>query len=207
LFVDSNVAEQVGLHELQEIFAAFGSVVQCKELAATAPSLTLPKVSGDSSEAPATSGGRGSGSKGRILGKAAGRRVVVEYADASTAATTAQSMNAFDLAGSALRVDTITRLQLLRLASPATMGHTYCTVLLEKMVTLEDTKDPGLEEEIAEEARNYGALKEVLLDIDEVRGEVEVRLLYADPSSASKAYRAMNGRAFAGNKITAVLAP
>jgi hypothetical protein len=204
------VADQVGLNELQEIFAAFGSVVQCKELAPSAPSLTLPKASGDNSsnsEATTTSGGRGSGSKGRILGKAAGRRVVVEYADASTAATTAQSMNAFDLAGSALRVDTITRLQLLQLASPATMGHTFCTVLLEKMVTLEDTKDPGLEEEIAEEARNYGALKEVLLDIDEVRGEVEVRLLYADPSSASKAYRAMNGRAFAGNKITAVLAP
>jgi hypothetical protein len=203
------VADHVGLNELQEIFAAFGPVVQCKELAPSAPSLTLPKASGDnsSSEATVASGGRGSGSKGRILGKAAGRRVVVEYADASTAATTAQSMNAFDLAGSALRVDTITRLQLLQLASPATMGHTYCTVLLEKMVTLEDTKDSGLEEEIAEEARNYGALKEVLLDIDGVRGEVEVRLLYADPSSASKAYRAMNGRAFAGNKITAVLAP
>jgi hypothetical protein len=202
------VADHVGLNELQEIFAAFGPVVQCKELAPSAPSLTLPKASGDnvSSEATAVSG-RGRGSKGRILGKAAGRRVVVEYADASTAAITAQSMNAFDLAGSALRVDTITRLQLLQLASPATMGHTFCTVLLEKMVTLEDTKDPGLEEEIAEEARNYGALKEVLLDIDEVRGEVEVRLLYADPSSASKAYRAMNGRAFAGNKITAVLAP
>ena len=75
------------------------------------------------------------------------------------------------------------------------------------MVTVEDTKDPGLKDEIAEEANNYGKLKDIELDIDTIANTVEVRLIYEDSISATKAYKAMNGRAFAGNKIIAVLAP
>lgn len=131
----------------------------------------------------------------------------MEYADPSAAKATADSMNAFDLAGKQLRVDVVSRLRMQQEVSPSTMAHTFTTVLLERMVTLEDTKDPGLKDEIAEEARNYGNLKDVELVIDEVQGEVEVRLLYADAASAAKAHKAMNGRAFAGNKISAVLAP
>lgn len=193
----------VGVQEVRELFAAFGTVVDCKELSATASTLTLPATAATAKDTKDT----GRGSTGRIAGKGPGRRMVVEYADASVAQSAADSMNAFDLAGATLRVDAIPRLRMLQLASPQTMAHTFCTVLLEKMVTLEDTKDPDLKDEIAEEARNYGTLQEVLLEIDEVKGEVEVRLLYADATSAGKAYRAMNGRAFAGNKITAVLAP
>jgi hypothetical protein len=46
-----------------------------------------------------------------------------------------------------------------------------------------------------------------VLNVDRVKGEVEVKLVYRDAASAGKAHKAMNGRAFAGNKIIAVLAP
>jgi hypothetical protein len=167
---------------VEEIFKPFGSVVQCKEV--------LPSATASSSS--------GSGGK---------RRVVVEYTDTMVANTTATSMDAFDLAGTPLRCEVVSRLRMLQLLSPSTMSHTFCCVLLDKMVTLEDTNDPGLKDEIAEEAQNYGDLKDVVLNVDKEKGEVEVKLVYRDAASAAKAHKAMNGRAFAGNKIVAVLSP
>jgi glutamate formiminotransferase len=73
------------------------------------------------------------------------------------------------------------------------------------MVTYEDTLDPDLNEEVSEEARNYGTLEKVDITVDDNR-EATVVLLYAEPSHAAKALKAMNGRAFGGKKIKAVLA-
>jgi hypothetical protein len=172
---------------VEEIFKPFGTVVQCKEV--------LPSATASSSSSSGGSGGSGK------------KRVVVEYTDIAVADTTATSMDAFDLAGAPLRCEVVSRLRMLQLLSPSTMSHTFCCVLLDKMVTLEDTNDPGLKDEIAEEAQNYGDLKDVVLNVDKEKGEVEVKLIYRDAGSAAKAHKAMNGRAFAGNKIIAVLSP
>lgn len=131
--------------------------------------------------------------------------VVVEYSDAAVAATTATSMNNFELAGKVLKCEVIARLtcqQLLRDAE-----STYLSVLLENMVTLADVKDPGLKDEIGEEASNFGSLQSVELIVDEPKAQVTVKLIYGDNASAVKAYKAMNGRVFAGNKISAALSP
>lgn len=133
------------------------------------------------------------------------RSLVVEFADAAIAASTATSMNNFELAGTSLKCEVIARLRCQQLLRDAETS--YCCVLLEHMVTLEDTKDPDLKDEIGEEARNYGSLQAVRLLIDEPKEQVKVKLVYGDHASAVKAFKAMNGRVFAGNKICAVLAP
>lgn len=192
---NSNVAPVVEAPEVLAIFSAFGDVVHCK--------LVVTPQGPPSSSAP--------------------RRMIVEYSDVTVAASTATSMQGFELGGLPLQCEVISRQRFQQLllsypplpsgasGSTATaasgVNSTYCSVVLQHMVTLEDTKDPDLKEEISEEARNYGNLKDLELIINEAKGEVQVRLIYADHSSAAKAHKAMNGRAFAGNKISAVLAP
>lgn len=183
----------VGIKEIEEVFSAFGIIMSCKELPTTVPSNFVDTGSCSSAV--------------RSQGSATGRCIVVEFKDENTAKSTMQGMNGFDLAGQTINCEVVSRLRMLQLLSPSTMAHTFCTVLLEHMVTVEDTKDPDLKDEIYEEARNYGNLKDVVLGIDETKQEVEVKLLYADAVSASKAHKAMNGRAFAGKKISAILAP
>lgn len=165
--------KDIPLSEVETIFSAFGPLLMCRVLPNTAS--TTPEV----------------------------QSVVVEFADAAIAATTATSMNAFELGGRTLKCEVIARLRCQQLLRDA--ESTYLTVLLENMVTLEDTKDPDLKDEISDEARNFGTLKNVELLIE--RAQVKVKLTYGDNVSAVKALRAMHGRVFAGNKINAVLAP
>lgn len=165
--------KDVPLHEVESLFAAFGPLVLCK---------VLPNTAATSTDV---------------------QSVVVEYADAAVAATTATSMNKFELSGRELQCEVIARLRCQQLLRDA--ESTYLSVVLENMVTLEDTKDPDLKDEISEEARNFGSLKTVDLLVD--KGQVKVKLVYGDNASAVKALRAMHGRVFAGNKISAVLMP
>jgi hypothetical protein len=87
------------------------------------------------------------------------------------------------------------------------------TVVLEDMVTVEDTNDPGLKDEIAEEAQNYGKLENIEILIEEkknpdnqvVSSHVIIKLYYAEVQDANKACHILNGRLFAGRKIRASL--
>ena len=175
--------------EVQDKLLPFGTIIQCKLVPVeNIPTTTTSSTASSTSTTTATT-----------------IAIVVEYTDIPSATKAAFSMNAFVLYDEAFKCEVITKARMKQLLIIDT--STFCTVKLESMVTVEDTKDPGLKDEIAEEANNYGKLKDIELDIDTIANTVEVRLIYEDSISATKAYKAMNGRAFAGNKIIAVLAP
>mmetsp|Transcript_19646 Transcript_19646/g.33368 ORF Transcript_19646/g.33368 Transcript_19646/m.33368 type:complete len:152 (+) Transcript_19646:1280-1735(+) len=92
-------------------------------------------------------------------------------------------------------------------ASAADVNSISTQVLLENMITMEDVKDPDLKDEIGEEAETYGQLTNVEILVDDSRQTANVKLTYATAVDASKAWKAMNGRVFAGNKIIASLVP
>ena len=76
------------------------------------------------------------------------------------------------------------------------------TVILYDMVPLEEASDPGLKDEIEEEAATHGPLKDISIAV--INNEfVKVTLIYYEPSSALKAFKAMNGRYFGGKVIKA----
>jgi multidrug efflux pump subunit AcrA (membrane-fusion protein) len=171
-----NVTMKVTLDELRPIFEAFGNV---KRLAYVEPS-RIPDAKPETQCA------------------------IVEFETAVTAKITADGLNNFPLGGTILALSVITLSSANKLLEIDT--STFRRVVLEDMVTYEDTLDPDLNEEISEEARNYGTLEKVDINVDSKR-EATVVLLYAEPEHAAKALKAMNGRAFGGKKIKAVLAP
>ncbi|KAJ1442243.1 hypothetical protein B484DRAFT_390229, partial [Ochromonadaceae sp. CCMP2298] len=130
--------------------------------------------------------------------------LIVEYEDAQIAAATAASMGDFDLAGCTLSCQLVSRTQAVQAIERAGGMR---GVLLENMVSMGDLGDPGLKEEIAEEASNYGPLDTIDLVVDEQQQQVRVKLLYSSAAGASTAIKAMHGRTFAGNKIQAKLLP
>lgn len=146
--------------------------------------------------------------QGRIPDLAPGTRaVIVEYDNAATAKTTTDGLNNFPLGGADLSLSVLALSRANQLLAVDT--STYKRVVLEDMVTYEDTLDAGLKDEISEEACTYGTLVDVEIKVADVAGrkEVTVVLVYGDPLDAAKALKAMNGRAFGGKKIKAVLAP
>ena len=87
------------------------------------------------------------------------------------------------------------------------INNDYKVLLLNNMITMEDAKDPELKDEISEEAMNYGELVSIDITVDEREQKAAVKLYFKDSSSANKAFKAMNHRVFAGNKIIATLIP
>ena len=130
---------------------------------------------------------------------------VVEYDTAAAAQATASGLNKFALSGRELTVEVVPFSRAKQLLEVDTSS--FCRVVLQDMVSFEDTLDPGLKEEVSEEAATYGALQDVQIAVEGVSKEVTVTLLYAEPAHAAKALKALNGRAFGGKKIKAVLAP
>ncbi len=133
------------------------------------------------------------------------RAAVIEYDSVAAAHTTANGMNGFALGGANLQVDVISLSRGNELLLVDTSQ--FRRVVLEDMVSYEDAQDPDLKDEVGEEACNYGTLLKVEIDVDEPTQAVTVTLLYAEPAMAAKCLKAMNGRAFGGKKIKAVLAP
>mmetsp|Transcript_12071 Transcript_12071/g.11712 ORF Transcript_12071/g.11712 Transcript_12071/m.11712 type:complete len:526 (+) Transcript_12071:948-2525(+) len=78
------------------------------------------------------------------------------------------------------------------------------SVVLINLVSLEEAKEPTLKGEIAQEAELHGDLKDIEIVIDK-KNEVRVVLTYYEAVSAQKSFKAMNGRFFGGNMVTAIL--
>lgn len=80
--------------------------------------------------------------------------------------------------------------------------------MLEDMVSAAEAREPDFNEEVSEEAENYGPLKKLEVSIGDLPEEkVKVILRYSSPDHAVKAHRAMNGRYFGGQPIKATLIP
>lgn len=77
-------------------------------------------------------------------------------------------------------------------------------VVLDNMVPVAEASDPGLKDEVEEEAATYGPLKNISIDVIG-NSFVRIKLVYVEPHSAMKAYKAMNGRYFGGSAIKASL--
>ena len=180
LLFDRNVDSEVPLAELRAIFEAFGEVLRCKFV-----------------------------ENGRLpdLAKYT-RAALVEYPTAALALNTSSAMNKFVLAGLELSVEMCSIDRMNELLSVD--DSTFTKVLLRDMVTLEDAEDPDLKDEIMEEAMQYGKCENVVIEVkDSAAGkpEVVVELKYSNAVDSHKALKALNGRAFGGKKINAVLAP
>ena len=194
----SNVNGDISLKDLETMFSAFGSIISCQ---------FLPFDSSGSSSAAAAVGST--------------KRLIVEYTEAANAISTWLSMNNFKLGGLILQCEVITLSAARQLLQPITAMMSssnasavptsstveYKVVLLNNMITVEDTKDPDLKDEIAEEAKNYGELLRVDILVDHVAVKASVKLLYKDANGAARAVKAMNNRNFGGNTIAASLVP
>jgi hypothetical protein len=77
-------------------------------------------------------------------------------------------------------------------------------VVLDDMVPLAEAADPGLKEEIEEETVNFGTLDDVSIEVVD-NSFVRIKLFYARPEDAQKAYKALNGRYFGGKPVRATL--
>ena len=72
------------------------------------------------------------------------------------------------------------------------------------MITMEDLQDPGLKEEITEEASRYGSIVSVSINIVDTQ-QPHIVLQYENVTDALLAFQNLNGRYFAGRKVTATL--
>jgi hypothetical protein len=199
----SNVNGDIGLKDLETMFSAFGSIISCQFL-------------------PFDSTGSSSSATTAAVGST--KRLIVEYTEAANAISTWLSMNNFKLGGLILQCEVITLSAARQLLQPITAVMSssnassiqtssstntveYKVVLLNNMITVDDTKDPDLKDEIAEEAKNYGDLLRVDILVDHVAVKASVKLLYKDANGAARAVKAMNNRNFGGNTIAASLVP
>lgn len=175
-----NVISNLELKDLKPIFDAFGTIHSIDYVA-------------DPSGMPGTN------------------TAYIVYQNTASADGAVQSMDKFNLAGLSLSIDILlpTTVAVGTTGTGAAFGtgtEPFKSVVLRNMVTLEDTTDPSLSEEIGEEAGKYGTLVNINIDATNP-SDVLVLLKYSDGSEAIKATTAMNGRAFASRKIVASLLP
>ncbi|KAJ3158635.1 Poly(U)-binding-splicing factor puf60 [Geranomyces michiganensis] len=87
-------------------------------------------------------------------------------------------------------------------------------VCLRNMVVVKDLDDDSLNEEISDESSKYGVVSKVLIWVDPAKqaagtlaptDPVEIYVKFQSADGAGKAVQAMNGRWFAGKKISASL--
>lgn len=126
------------------------------------------------------------------------KTAIIEYSTVISSEVAAKDMNGFSLAGYNLLVD-----QTLLKPTPAVVEKRIC--ILENMVSIQDSADPTLKDEIAEEAEKFGKLSTIDIYVDPTTKKVKVRLQYEESQSATKAFNTMNDRFFAGNRISASL--
>lgn len=93
------------------------------------------------------------------------------------------------------------------IAAPApvpALSSTAKVVVLDDMVPLAEASDPGLKQEIEEETANFGTLEDISIEVVN-NSFVRIKLFYARPEDALKAYKALNGRYFGGKPVRASL--
>jgi RNA recognition motif-containing protein len=133
------------------------------------------------------------------------RTAYVVYQTPAITAAVVQTMNNFNLAGLNLLIDQLnTSAAAAGVTSASASSAPPKTVVLQNMITMEDTADPDLTDEIGEEAGKYGTLVDISINTSNQK-DVLVVLKYMDSAGANKAFSAMNGRAFASRKIVATL--
>lgn len=129
--------------------------------------------------------------------------ILLEFNDPGAAAAAARTMNGHAIAGSKIVVETISLQGAIQLMIQKVEQAVLTSVLLEDMITLEDTKDPDLENEIKEEAEKFGRLVDIKILKED--GKANVKLFYHEAAEAVKAQKSLNGRGFAGRRIKASL--
>ncbi len=131
--------------------------------------------------------------------------MLIEFYDTGAAAAAARGLNGHSLAGTKIGVE-LTSLQgaiqlMIQKVESAVLTH----VLLEDMITVEDTKDPDLEGEIREEAEKYGQVLAIKIIVEGSAANVKIQ--YKEAAEAVKSQKSLHGRSFAGRKIKASLVP
>jgi hypothetical protein len=172
-----NIRSSLALSEIQDLFGLHGSIKSSKQLQSTSldPSLYYD--------------------------------VLLEYSDGSAAATkAATTMNGYMLSRTQLAVEAIpltraVELMVQKVESASTLQAK--TVVLEDMVTVEDTREPELKDEIEEEAKKHGAIEHIDISVSPDGQKAVVKVTYSGPADAARACKALNGRGFAGRKIRA----
>lgn len=131
--------------------------------------------------------------------------LLIEFHEASSAEKAARIMNGHAMSGQRLDVQVTSLSKAIELMVQSVENSTLRCVFLENMITIEDTEDPGLKDEISEEARKYGRLVDIDIIVDHRAGTANMKLYYEEPAEASRAHKALSGRLFAGRKIKATL--
>ena len=80
------------------------------------------------------------------------------------------------------------------------------TVILENLVSFQDSNDPSLKGEIAMEAEKQGKLRDIAIVVDQKK-QVRIMLTYFEPQDAERSFNVMNGRFFGGKTVIATLGP
>lgn len=88
----------------------------------------------------------------------------------------------------------------------STSRNKCTTVILENLVSFQDSNDPSLKGEIAMEAEKQGKLRDIAIVVDQKK-QVKIILTYFEPQDAEKSFNVMNGRFFGGKTVTATLGP
>lgn len=130
---------------------------------------------------------------------------MLEFNDSSCSLLASQTLNNHVLAGENIVVQPIPLDKAISLMLKKVEASVLCSVLLESMITLEDTEDPNLKDEIHEEAVRYGDLVKIDIITDKILNQANVKITYKEPIHALKAQKALGGRMFAGRKIKASL--
>ncbi|KAJ3226784.1 Poly(U)-binding-splicing factor puf60 [Chytriomyces hyalinus] len=76
-------------------------------------------------------------------------------------------------------------------------------IILKNMVSEEDAKDPELESEIRDECTKYGKVDTVHVGSEVRDGAVDITVAFVEVVDAERTLMALNGRFFAGRRITA----
>ncbi len=173
--MNSNITNEIGTVQVQDIFSLHGEIKNVKKLAAH----------------------RSDPGKYYDL--------LIEFTEAVSADKAARIMNGHVLSGQRLDVQVTSLTKAIELMVQSVENSTLRCVYLENMITIEDTEDPGLKDEIADEANKYGKLIDIDIIVDRKAGTANMKLHYHEPVEASRAHKALSGRLFAGRKIKATL--
>lgn len=199
-----NIRSELGLTEIEAIFSAFGAIVS----------------SSFTGEIKSTSAG------------VSAREALIEF-ETATSATDAVSMHGTDLVGLILSVElqsaaasAASSSDTKVVSSSAEAYSSFRALKLENLVTsVDEIFEDDFQEDIIEEASRYGPLETpelrvnvgdadvtkltrdlfLSLGLTATHEAIAVYLQFQDCSGASKAYKAMNGRHFAGQTIKATL--
>mmetsp|Transcript_19647 Transcript_19647/g.33371 ORF Transcript_19647/g.33371 Transcript_19647/m.33371 type:complete len:496 (+) Transcript_19647:36-1523(+) len=223
-----NIVKAIQLPEVEAIFAAFGPVLQCQQCAA-AEADRVAASSGAVAAVAAAGGGDAAAVYAIVVeyaesGVATATATSMQDFDLAShklqcqviskakfnqllSAGSSSSSSSSNTTSSSTDAPVTAGGNGAGAASAADVNSISTQVLLENMITMEDVKDPDLKDEIGEEAETYGQLTNVEILVDDSRQTANVKLTYATAVDASKAWKAMNGRVFAGNKIIASLVP